>query len=350
MEGTRRTFAWKRWVLLFIIIVVLGRLELPYYYSQPGIAQTLEGMIEVEEGYKDDTGAFMLTTIRSARATPLLAIWSLFSQFRSLSPAPKNISDEEYDERQIMLMNNSQESAKIAAYRAAGKGEVEIDYNGVFVTGVVPGMSADGVLEAGDLITAVNGETIETVEELFDHISNYKEGETVELTYERGTAIRTDTFTFSTFPVDQSVEDGQVGIGIVGPVTKRSARFDPAVEISAGSIGGPSAGLMFALEIYSQLLEIDLTKGYQIAGTGTIDDDGNVGPIGGAKQKVVAADREGADYFLAPNENGAHNSNYKEAKAAAEAIGSKMEIIPIDTLEEALSFLKGLPPKESAAS
>ena len=78
----------------------------------------------------------------------------------------------------------------------------------------------------------------------------------------------------------------------------------PKVTVKTDEIGGPSAGFMFSLEIYNQLTEEDLTKGYQIAGTGTIDADGTVGPIGGIEQKIVAADKAGAEFFFAPNEKG----------------------------------------------
>ncbi|WP_245808806.1 SepM family pheromone-processing serine protease [Shouchella patagoniensis] len=343
MEENRRKFAWKRWVILFIVILLLGRWELPYYYSQPGIAQTLEGMIDVEEGYKDDTGSFMLTTIRSAKATPILAFWSVFSEFRSLYPAPEDLSDDEYDERQRILMNNSQENAKIAAYQAAGIGEVDIEYNGVYITDTIDGMSADNVIKAGDLITQVDGEDVRTEEELLQKLSGFDDGEEVQLTVDYNGEIRTEILVFTEFPEEANVSQGRVGVGIVGPVTNRTASFDPEVTITAGAIGGPSAGLMFSLEIYSQLLEIDLTKGYEIAGTGTIDEQGNVGPIGGANQKVVAANREGADFFLVPNQKGAVGSNYEEAKEAAESINTSMEIIPIDTIDEALEFLISLP-------
>ena len=88
-------------------------------------------------------------------------------------------------------------------------------------------------------------------------------------------------------------EGGQVGIGIV-PVTERRVQTKPAVRIRADHIGGPSAGLMFALEILNQLTPEDLTRGLKIAGTGTLSAEGEVGQIGGVEQKVMAAEREGA--------------------------------------------------------
>lgn len=133
--------------------------------------------------------------------------------------------------------------------------------------------------------------------------------------------------------------NGRVGIG-VSIVTERELVVDPKVKINSHEIGGPSAGLMFTLEIYNQLVEEDLTKGHEIAGTGTINEKGEVGPIGGINQKVVAASDAGAEVFFAPNEKGAEKSNYKDALETAKDIKTKMKIIPVDTLDDALTYLE----------
>ena len=103
---------------------------------------------------------------------------------------------------------------------------------------------------------------------------------------------------------------------------------------------------MFSLEIYNQLTKGDLTKGYQIAGTGTMDEAGKVGPIGGIGQKIVAADKSGADIFFAPNENGSTRSNYQDALIAAKDIDTKMKIVPVDSFEQAVEYLEQLKKKE----
>ena len=104
--------------------------------------------------------------------------------------------------------------------------------------------------------------------------------------------------------------NGRVGIG-VSIVTERELVVDPKVKINSHEIGAPSAGLMFTLEIYNQLVEEDLTKGHEIAGTGTINEKGEVGPIGGINQKVVAASDAGAEVFFAPNEKVRRNRTIK---------------------------------------
>ena len=102
---------------------------------------------------------------------------------------------------------------------------------------------------------------------------------------------------------------------------------------------------MFSLEIYNQLMKEDITKGYNIAGTGSINEQGEVGRIGGVKQKVIAAEQAKADIFFAPNEFGSPTSNYQEALEVANQLNVKIKIVPIDTFDEALEYLNNLEAK-----
>jgi PDZ domain-containing protein len=105
------------------------------------------------------------------------------------------------------------------------------------------------------------------------------------------------------------------------------------VDIDSQNIGGPSAGMMFTLQIMDQLTEEPLTKGYRIAGTGTIDRDGVVGAIGGVHQKVYGAIAAGARAVLVPA------ANYDDAVAAA---GDQIEVVRVETIDDALVFLESL--------
>jgi Lon-like protease len=159
----------------------------------------------------------------------------------------------------------------------------------------------------------------------------------VKITFERKGKKKTVQLALKPFPENPK----RVGIGI-SLVTDSEIVTNPSVEIKSEEIGGPSAGLMFSLEIYDQLVEEDITKGYTIAGTGTINEKGEVGPIGGISQKIIAADKAGADIFFAPNEKGAKDSNYQEALKTAKDIGTKMKIVPVDTFDDALRYLQTL--------
>src|SRR5699024_11286150 len=136
-----------------------------------------------------------------------------------------------------------------------------------------------------------------------------KSGDIINLDVERDDEQLTEEITLETF----AEKNDKIGVGIQ-LVTDRNVEVDPEVHFSSGEIGGPSAGLMFSLEIYDQLTEKDLTKGYEIAGTGEVDNDGNVLRFGGNDKKVIAADRAGSESFLATNENGAKDTSYKDAQ------------------------------------
>ncbi|HBI05097.1 MAG TPA: peptidase, partial [Paenibacillaceae bacterium] len=114
-------------------------------------------------------------------------------------------------------------------------------------------------------------------------------------------------------------------------------------------IGGPSAGLMFTLEIMNQVSKTDLTKGYRIAGTGEMLPDGTVGRIGGIEHKIIAAAEEGVDIFFAPNDHlplGVKNrTNYEEAVETAKKINTNMKIVPVSTVDDAIKYLETLQPK-----
>ncbi|MCK0470645.1 SepM family pheromone-processing serine protease [Halalkalibacter sp. APA_J-10(15)] len=341
----KKPFLSKKWIVLIVILLFIHFFPLPYYYSQPGDAKILREVIDVAGGYEED-GTFMLTTVQMGKANLFFYGWSYLSPYRLLyhedQIRQKGESDEEYHHRQLMAMSSSQESAMIVAYEAAEK-PIEYEYHGVVVTQLIENMPAEEVLEMGDLILEVDSEEIQTAEQLIHTLSDKSVEETVELLIKRENEYVVVEVGFAPFPEKLGVQKGQVGIGISSPVTERDIVVDPEVMIDTSQIGGPSAGLMFALEMYNQLTEDNVTLGYHIAGTGTITEEGVVGRIGGAPQKVVAADRAGADYFLVPNEAGAPQSNYEEALAAAEDIGTEMEIIPIDTFEEALEFLASIP-------
>lgn len=351
MNEPRKPLIRKRYLIVLALVLLLNVIKLPYYYSQPGIAQELNDMITVEGTNGVEEGAFMLTTVEMARATPLYYVWSLLSSYRHILPEEQvrgtDETDSDYHERQRLLMSNSQENAKIAAYEQAGA-EVTYEYRGVLVTNLIEGMPASKELKTGDLITEVNGTPTHTAEELLELLEGYSEDDVVTLTVTRDEEPRSVELAFEPFPEEYEVEEGRVGLGILSPVTDRDVTFSPGVTINETDIGGPSAGLMYSLEIYNQLVDEDITHGYRIAGTGTINDEGIVGPIGGASQKVVAADKAGAKYFFAPDANGQSGTNYEEAKHAAEDIGTDMQVIPVKTIEDALRFLEELPDNKKA--
>lgn len=144
--------------------------------------------------------------------------------------------------------------------------------------------------------------------------------------------------------------DKKPGIGIT-LTDHTEIATDTEVTINSGSIGGPSAGLMFTLEIYEQLTHQNIRKGKKIAGTGTINSAGEVGRIGGIDKKVASADEAGMNIFFAPDdtiseevkkENPDIKTNYEEAKAAAKKLNTSMKIVPVKTVQDALEYLENM--------
>lgn len=336
--------------VVFIIVVLalsvfLSSYKLDFYISSPGDAYELSPLVKVEGGDEDDQGSLSLMTVSMMTATPSLYLYSKFQEgYKVLQPEQvrsPHESDDEYNVRQLKMMSDSQINALQAAFQEADL-PYEVSNNGVFVLNVIAEGAADKILAPGDRVLSIDGNSFETTEEFVNYLSGKKEGEKVEVVFEREDREITETIDLAPLPT----EPERVGLGI-SFVEDKKITTDPEVEIDSDQIGGPSAGLMFTLEILNQLLDKDITKGYNVAGTGTMESDGTVGRIGGIDQKVIAADDDGIEIFFAPDDE-AHEgveSNYVLAKETAEKIGTDMKVVPVKTLQDALDFLEKLQPK-----
>ncbi|CAM3695251.1 SepM family pheromone-processing serine protease [Mesobacillus zeae] len=331
-------------LLAAVLILASAFYYLPYYVTKPGMAKELSPIIKVDGGYEEE-GSFMLTTVRMGRANIYSYLVAKYSKYQEIFPVEairqENETDEDYTNRQLHMMDSSKTNAIEVAYKKAGL-PVNYDYKGVYVLQVVPGMPADGKLVAGDHILKLDGKKFVSSSDFIEYVSSKKAGENVTLSIKRKSKPRDVTLPLKQF--DKTSE--RAGIGIV-PVDDKKIKVNPKVTVNSEEIGGPSAGLMFTLEIYNQLNKEDITKGYEIAGTGTISSDGTIGPIGGIEQKIIAADKAHADLFFAPNENGAKGSNFRAAVKTAKDIGTGMKIIPVDTFDDALKYLEKLKEKTS---
>lgn len=316
--------------------------SLPYYVSKPGIAKELAPIIQVADG-TEGKGSFMLTTVRMGRANIYSYVEAKLFDYVELYPVEAILHEtetqDEYNARQLHMMAGSKLNAIEVAYKKAGY-PVEYEYKGVYVVQVVPNMPAEGKLRAGDRITKVDGQEFTSSEDFIEYVGKKKAGDQVVLTIIREDQTKTVKVSVEPFEDDPK----RIGIGI-SLVDDKEIIVDPEVAVETDEIGGPSAGLMFSLEIYDQLMKEDFTKGYKIAGTGTIDSKGTVGPIGGIDQKIVAADKAGAEIFFAPNEKGIKDSNYNLALKTAREIDTKMKIVPVDVIDDAINYLQKLPMK-----
>jgi len=329
-------------VFMAMMIFLSTFYTLPYYVSKPGMAKELAPIIEVDNGF-EEKGSFMLTTIRMGRANIYSYLLAKVNDYQEIYPIEairqEEETDEEYNVRQLHLMSSSKTSAIEVAYKKAGI-PINYHYKGVYVLNVMKGMPAEGKLQPGDRIFKIDDMEFQSSEEFIQYVGSKKAKDEIVLTYNRGDQTNSVKLNVQSF--GENTE--RVGVGI-GLVDDKEIEVEPEVKVETSDIGGPSAGLMFSLEIYNQLTEVDLTRGYKIAGTGTISSDGSIGRIGGIEQKVIAADKAGAEIFLAPYEEGALDSNYRAAVKTAKDIKSKIKIVRANTFDEVVAYLSKLEPK-----
>ncbi len=201
---------------------------------------------------------------------------------------PETQTTQEQDAESAAQMQDSQLEAKVAALTAL---HVPM---AITVKSTQSTLPAAKVLEAGDEIVSVDGTPIDTITGLTTAIGAHKPGDTVSVTYRRGGTVHTASI--GTGTSDDASKRPVIGI-------TPDVKLPFTLDIQLPNVGGPSAGLMFSLAIYDKLSDGQLAGSRTIAGTGTIDADGAVGPIGGIQQKVYAARRDGATVFLVPHVN-----------------------------------------------
>ena len=249
---------------------------------------------------------------------------------------PPGVTEEQLRRENLARMEQAKRDATFVALTRLGY-EVTLVGTGALVIDTVEGSGADGVLLPGDVIVEVDGRPIEFRDDVVELLEDRRIGDEVRLVVERtppggGEPERTAV----TIVLGPHVDDpSRPMIGVLLDNNEPIVEFPVEVEIDSRNIGGPSAGMMFALQIMNELGPEDLAKGHRIAGTGTIDREGNVGAIGGVRQKVYAAIDAGAEAVLVPE------ANYEDALVAA---GDDVELVEVSTIDDALAFLDGLEP------
>jgi len=243
----------------------------------------------------------------------------------------------------LQMMRTSEQVAQFIALRAVGFEDVELVPGEVVVEQVLC-LEDDGaacrtwapakdVLDPGDRLLAAEGRELSTVEDLVDALEDNQPGDRIELERQRG---EDPPEMVEVELIDAPGEPGRTIVGFV-PFDTASVRLPFELDIDTGRIGGPSAGLAFTLTLIDELSEGNLTGGGDIAVTGTIDLDGEVGAIGGLAQKVSAVRQVGVDHFLVPASQS--EASMEQARAAA---GDDVELVPVATLDEALAALERL--------
>ncbi|MEA5154706.1 PDZ domain-containing protein [Raineyella sp.] len=345
----RRATAWLRRVFgpmptttavaaaaFVVLAMILALVPVPYVTWSPGRTVDVLGAAASGPGqavqisglttYPTD-GQFRLTTVGVTRADSRLtlpaALAAYWLPWREVLPraavyAPGTTQQESTAEG-TRMMDNAQQSAIVAGLRSAGVPVTEVTK----VVGVSIGSPADGRLEPGDTLVAIDGTAVSTPTDATARIRARRVGETVQVGVLRAGVRRDVTVPTVAAPDDPSQPriGATVGVGYDHPGTVGFG-IDPAIS-------GPSAGLVLALAVDDRLTPGDLTGGRVIAATGTIDPDGTVGSIGGLPSKVAGAKAAGAALFLIPRGN------------CDEAVGlhTALPLVPVDNLQQAIDVL-----------
>lgn len=329
-------------VVLFLLFALLY--PLPYYLEIPGGAYDVRTALTVDGKTDEEKGAYQFTAVTVGRATLAHIIYAWltpFSDIQSEKGTTGGYSEEDFMRINQFYMETSQNGAIYQALTLADK-PVDLEFLGVYVLDVAADSSFKGILNLADTVTGVNEKTFKSSKELIDYVGSLSLGDKVSVQYTSNNQEKSAQGKII------KLSNGRNGIGI-GLVDHTKISSDVDVKFTLEGVGGPSAGLMFTLAIYDQLIDEDLRKGRTIAGTGTIEQDGSVGDIGGAGLKVVAAAEAGADIFFVPNnpvdkavlkENPQAQTNYQEALVAAKKLGTKMKIVPVKTAQEAIDYLR----------
>jgi len=314
------------------LAALIAVLPAPYAIYAPGPATDVLGkvgpvpliQISGKPSYRPTQGSTLdMTTVavfggpgRKVNLLDVLRGW--VSPSRAVVPVeqvfPPGQTQGQAEAETAAEMSDSQQQATAAGLRQAGYTVPET----VTVVGVSKDLPAAKVLRSGDVLVALNGIDVTGSEQLRDQVQKLKPGEDARVAVRRNgttTEVRTVTGTSQ-------------GRTVLGVDLKTSYQFPVDVSFATKDVGGPSAGMMFALGIYDLLTPGDLGQGKRIAGTGTIDGAGQVGPIGGIQQKLVGAKQAGATWFLAPESN------------CAEVVGhvpSDLHVVKTSTLQQSVT-------------
>jgi len=317
------------------IAAVLSFIGMPYVVMSPGPATNILGEVDgkpllVVDGaptYPTD-GTLDFTTVSveggpGTKVTLYDVARAWLADSEEVVPVdqvfPPDADEEQVQEEGAAEMAGSQSVATAIALRALGR---DVDQT-VVIAGIPDGSPSAGLLEPDDVLVSVDGDPATSADAVRGAVQRHAPGDAIPIVVRRDGSERTVTV--------RTAESG--GRTVIGVGLGLDYDLPVDVTLNTGSVGGPSAGLMFSLAIYDVLTPGELNGGKDVAGTGTMEDDGTVGPIGGIRQKVVGARDAGAEYFLAPAEN---------CSELEGAVPAGLTVFRVGTFDEGLASVEAI--------
>jgi len=317
--------------VLLAVVLALALLPSKQYIFLPDRAHAVAPLVDVPGGKAPASGSVYFVDVIVRKATLLERIFGGLHRGADLYPAsavePPGVNDRARQRIDLQDMHRSQEIAAAVALKAAGK-KVTLRSTGALIDAVEPGLPAAGKLQPDDVITNIDGARVNGPRDVFDEMSGRSVGDTVRFTVRRGP--QTLVVPLQTVASPTPPRRAVVGVMLEPAI---DVHLPIPVRIDTGNVGGPSAGLAFALGVLSELKK-GVLHGHRVAATGEIFPDGSVGPIGGIKQKTIGAREAGADVFLVPA-----GDNARDARKAADGL----RIVAVKNFPQALRALATLP-------
>lgn len=313
-----------KFILFVVIILCLFYIKLPYYISAPGGIIDVTDRVEMD-GYENTSGSLNMLYVSEYDATPIGYLWAKFRGLDIETSENKKISNESIEDAEVrsrIMRDNSLDVATMVAYNRAHKSiEIRDKRNVVIAT------TSDNGLKVGDVILKADDTECEELEDIKEIIRLKDVGDVIKFKILRdGKEKEVESVVL--------LEDNTKVIGVI-IVTEYDYDLDPEIDIKfKNSESGASGGLMLTLTIYNAISGEDIIKGRNISGTGTISSDGSVGEIDGVKYKIMGAARNDMDIAFVPS------SNYEEAIYTKEKYNYDIEIVKVDTFDEAVEYLK----------
>lgn len=318
-----------KFIIVLVLLVLCFTIKFPYYIDAPGGISDVSEKIEIN-GYKSK-GSFNLAYVREYKATISTLLISLFNKDWKVLKQNDVLLDTEDDNsyllRDKILMEESISNAISVAYNCANK-YIKTISNNLYITYI--DSNANTNLKVGDEIISVNNKSVKSKEDISNIINSLDENDKLDIIVENNEK-KYDRYAYIIN------EDNSKKIGILISNIKEY-ETNPKINVKVDkNESGSSGGLITALSIYNSLIKEDITHGLTIVGTGTIDEYGNIGSIGGVEYKLKSAVKKKSDLFIVPNDE-----NYDEAIKLKNENNYDIDIVGVSTFAEALEYLDKL--------
>lgn len=309
-----------KFLIFMLILITVVNVELPYYIEAPG--GTINLSKRIDENYDKKNGSLNMLYVTEYKGNIVTVLLSkIIKSWDLYEISNQQISNEDANDiylRNKVMLDNSIENATLVAYKYAGK-QITIKEK----QNIIIATTKDNGLKIGDIVLSVDSIPVENNTTIKDYLTTKNEGEIIKIKVKRNDEEKEISITLD--------KDKIIGIMLI---TNYIYETEEPLNINFRSgEGGSSGGLILSLGIYSEITGTDILKGRNIAGTGTIDAEGNVGEIDGIKYKIAGAVKNKMDVILVSP------YNYEEAKKVIEEHNYNIELVCVKTFEEAINYL-----------